>query len=327
MAVIACVVVLVYNAGCSSGSGNSKKAATAEITKMAIPDTSLIPRDAAGDMVRYGIELLTHTAKYIGPEGIAGKYLGNRMSCSNCHLDAGTRLFGFPLYTTFARYPQYRGREDKVLTLGERINNCVERPHNGKALPLESREIAAMTAYIKWLSEHIPPEYSAHISKGASLKYPARPSDPKRGASIYSSQCQRCHGADGSGLWNRDSSEYIYPPLWGPMAYQAGSSPHRVLMLAKFIKYNMPDKLARWDKPFLTDEDAIDVAAFINNDAIHDRPAKRAGSSPDYPKYNVKPIDYPAGPYVDTFPAGQHKFGPYQPIIDFHKAGGLPVIF
>jgi len=32
------------------------------------------------------------------------------------------------------------------------------------------------------------------------------------------------------------------------------------------------------------------------------------------------------GSRIDTFSALQHKFGPYQPIIDYHKAHNLPVI-
>ena len=89
----------------------------------------------------------------------------------------------------------------------------------------------------------------------------------------------------------------------------------------------MPDKKATWRTPFLTDEQAIGVAAFINDDRLHPRPEKRDKSVPDYPDANVKPIDYGTGPYADTFSAMQHKFGPYQPSIDYLTARQLPVIF
>jgi len=81
------------------------------------PDTSTIPKDQFGDMVRYGRELIVNTAHYIGPAGTVGKYLGNKMNCGNCHLDAGTRPFGSNFLSTHARYPQYRGRENMVLTI------------------------------------------------------------------------------------------------------------------------------------------------------------------------------------------------------------------
>ena len=100
-----------------------------------------------------------------------------------------------------------------------------------------------------------------------------------------------------------------------------------MLKLARFVKANMPDKIAHWNKPVLTDEQAIDVSAFINDDRIHPRPLKKDKSIPDYPDIKAKAIDYYAGPYVDTFSETQHKFGPFKPIIDYHKAHNLPVIF
>jgi hypothetical protein len=41
----------------------------------------------------------------------------------------------------------------------------------------------------------------------------------------------------------------------------------------------------------------------------------------------VKPIDYDLAPYVDTFSERQHKYGPFMPIIQYHKAKNLKVIF
>ena len=36
---------------------------------------------------------------------------------------------------------QYRGRENKIGTLEERINGCFERSMNGKKLPVESKGV------------------------------------------------------------------------------------------------------------------------------------------------------------------------------------------
>jgi thiosulfate dehydrogenase len=102
---------------------------------------------------------------------------------------------------------------------------------------------------------------------------------------------------------------------------------HRVLKSARFIKANMPHKLAMWNNPVLTDEQAIDVAAFINNDKIHKRPGKKGINTADYPVYKMKPIDYDLGPYEDTFSQVQHKFGPYKPIIKYHEVKKLPIVF
>ena len=292
------------------------------------PDTSTIPHDQYGEMVRYGRNLILNTAYYIGPNGTVGKYLGNKMNCTNCHLDAGTRPFGFNYFSTHARYPQYRARENRVLSLGERINNCVERPHNGAPLPLDCKEMIAMECYISWVGTNT--KVGAHVKGDESLEieYPDRAADPVKGEGIYMKHCVTCHQKNGEGLWNADSSTYIYPPLWGMKSYQKGSSPHRIIKSARFIKANMPNKLATWSKPVLTDEESVDVAAFINDDRIHPRPEKKDNKAhPDYPNIKTKPIDYGTGPYEDTFSEAAHKFGPYKPIVDYRRTHNLPVLF
>lgn len=289
-----------------------------------LPDTGSISKDSTGAMIRYGRQLITNTAYYIGPSGTKGHYLGNKMNCSNCHVDAGTRTYGLNFLGTYARYPQYRGRENKVLSLAERVNNCIERPHNGNMMPVDGKEMNAILAYMKWLSENTKDSMTVN---NISLQYPERPADPNNGAIIYKQHCMTCHGKDGEGVLNPDSSTYIYPPLWGVHSFQKGSSPHRILMLAKFIKANMPDKIATWQRPLLTDEQAIDVAAFINDDRIHERPGKKGILGGDYPIPRVKPIDYPYGPYADTFSGTQHKFGPYLPIIHYYEQKKMKIFF
>jgi thiosulfate dehydrogenase len=328
------VFVAIGIAACNNNPVTTTTKTSADTTKYSLkdslfipPDTSTIPHDQFGEMVRYGRELIVNTAYYIGPNGTKGHYLGNKMNCANCHVDAGTRPFAFNYFSSHARYPQYRGRENRVLTLGERINNCVERPHNGTPLPLDSKEIVAMVCYMKWLSANVPVGQHVKGDEALELDYPKRAADVKKGREIFAANCASCHGANGAGQLTADSSTYTYPPLWGVKAYQEGSSPSRVLKLARFIKANMPDKKATWNKPFLTDEQSIDVAAFINDEDIHPRPHKKDKDHPDFPNVKAKPIDYEMGPYQDTFTAYQHKYGPYQPIIDYHKAHNLPVIF
>ena len=187
--------------------------------------------------------------------------------------------------------------------------------------------MVAIVSYIKWLGSNVPVNQHVKGDESLEIEYPNRAADPQKGAMIYAENCSSCHGKDGEGQWNADSSTYTYPPLWGRYAFQKGSSPSRVIKLARFIKANMPDKKATWEKPFLTDDQAIDVAAFINDDRIHSRPQKKDKTIPDYPNISTKAIDYDKGPYVDTFSETQHKFGPYQPIIEYHKSHKLPVIF
>ena len=52
-------------------------------------DTTSIPHTPDGNLIRYGRQLITNTAYYLGPNGVAGKY-ANAMNCGNCHVAAGT---------------------------------------------------------------------------------------------------------------------------------------------------------------------------------------------------------------------------------------------
>ncbi len=326
------VSFVITFAACNSNenkaaSGEKKEANKDSVAIFTPPDTSTIPHDKFGEMVRYGRDLVVNTAKYIGPNGIVSKNLGNKMNCTNCHLDAGTRPFGFNFFSSHARYPQYRGRENQVLTMGQRINNCIERPHNGTPLPLDSKEIVAMCCYIRWVGTNVPVGQHVKGDESLEIEYLDRAANPTKGAAIFAENCASCHGASGQGQWNADSSTYVYPPLWGPHSYQVGSSPHRVIKLARFIKANMPNLKATWKKPVLTDEQCIDVAAFVNDDRIHERPTKKNKAIPDYPEIKFKAIDYGIGPFIDSFSALQHKFGPYKPIIEYRKAHNLPIVF
>lgn len=286
----------------------------------AFPDTTKIPENKFGDLVKYGRELMLNTAYYIGPEGIKGSYTGNKMNCTNCHQLAGTKPYAFSLIQSHDRYPQYRSREARVLSLAQRVNNCVMRPHNGKPLPLDGNEMIALLCYFKWINEQ---QGSHTLNQGAQplpIQFIPRAADPSKGELLYNAHCTRCHGPNGEGVLTIDKTTYQYPPLWGKSAYQPGSSMHRVIKQAQWIKANMPYDSATWMNPVLTDEEALDIAAFVNDDRIHQRPGPE---SMDYPIPEEKPIDYGKGPFADAFTEAQHKFGPFTPIIKYWEQHGL----
>lgn len=278
------------------------------------PDTSSIPTGPLGDMIRYGKELMDNTPYYIGPEGISGKYAQNKMTCTNCHLEAGTRPYAFNFFSTYGSYPQYRSRENEVLTIEQRVNNCITRPLNGTPIPLDSKEMIAFVSYIKWLGTNVPIGEEVTGFEGGYLVFPDRAADPEKGKKIFMEECALCHGADGKGKMLADNSKYEFPPLWGPEAYQSGSSMFRIIKAARFIKYNMPNGIT-WENPKLTDAEALDVAAFINSPDNY-----RPGNKPsDYSDLRTKYVDFPFGPYDDPFSEEQHKYGPFKPIIEYRK--------
>ena len=62
--------------------------------------------------------------------------------------------------------------------------------------------------------------------------------------------------------------------------------------------------------PVLTDEQAWDVAAYVNSQP---HPVYRHLQN-DWKNVAAKPFDYPFGPYADTFSERQHKYGPFSEI-------------
>src|SRR5262245_58327574 len=71
------------------------------------PDSATIPKTEAGDLVRYGRALISHTAHYLGPKGTVAR-ISNGMNCQNCHLDGGTKPWGNNYSAVSSTYPRYR---------------------------------------------------------------------------------------------------------------------------------------------------------------------------------------------------------------------------
>jgi thiosulfate dehydrogenase len=167
----------------------------------------------------------------------------------------------------------------------------------------------AFLAYVKWLSIGIPDGAKLIGAGTIRINEPDRAADPGNGAKVYADICAACHGKDGRGQRAATGSGFQFPPLAGPDSYNNGAGMTRVLTAAAFVRHNMPFGTT-FEAPVLSDADAYDVAAYINS---LDRPAK-ANLEKDFPIKMQKPVDAPYGPYVDGFPAEQHKFGPFGPI-------------
>lgn len=278
------------------------------------PDIATLDGNQNKEIILYGKDLIAHTSEYFGPNGKIFKASTNGMNCQNCHLDAGTKVFGNNYGAVASTYPKYRARSGSMENIQKRINDCFDRSLNGKTLDTSSNEMRAIVAYIKWLGKDVQKGKKPEGSGFKDIAFLDRAADPENGKSIYIQKCQSCHQQNGEGLMNGDKTAYTYPPLWGKYSYNNGAGLYRLSNFAKFVKYNMPMGVSHNDAR-LTDEEAWDVAAFVNSQPRPDKNIKK-----DWPKIEEKPFDHPFGPYADGFNENQHKYGPFKPIQEKRKA-------
>jgi thiosulfate dehydrogenase len=195
--------------------------------EFAPPSPDTLPGSQFGEQIRLGYEIV-----------------GNRLNCTNCHLDGGLNPNATSFVGLAAIYPECRPRSAKVITLADRVNECMERSLNGRAFPPDSSKLQAVAAYITWLSRGVPT--GATIPwRGLQRIESRRPLDAGNWKTVFASKCAFCHGFDGQGTM-------AAPPVWGPQSYTIGAGMARVTVAAAFIKANMP-RSRGWS---LSDDDA-----------------------------------------------------------------------
>ena len=281
------------------------------------PDLNSLPDQKQKEQILYGKELITHTAKYLGPKGSVMQ-ITNGMNCQNCHLEAGTKIFGNNYSAVASTYPKFRPRSGAIEDVYKRVNDCIERSLNGTPLDTLSNEMQAIKSYILFLGGKVEKGVKPAGAGLKDLAWLSRPADPEKGKSVYDFKCTSCHMPNGQGQKMAGGVEYLYPPLWGEFSYNDGAGLYRISNFAKYVRYNMPQG-ASHTNPMLTDEEAWDVAAFVNS-----MPRPHKETPDDWPDITKKPVDYPFGPYNDSFSAEQHKFGPFKPILALQQTPSTP---
>ena len=277
------------------------------------PDIGTLPDTPAGRLIRRGRDLVTATSMHVGPRVAdrAKRFAGNNLACINCHLEAGTKKFGIPLYGIFDDFPQYSARSGHDSSIEDRLNSCMTRSMNGRAMPDDAPEMQALVAYVKFLSTGVPAGYRVPGLGTGKMTELDRAADPERGRPIYARSCVACHNTDGSGIVRAVNTDlgYMIPPLWGDDSFNTGAGMNRLITIANFLHFNMPHGADYLD-PRLSDDEAWDVAAYV---VSQPRPVK-ADLGKDFPDLLDKPVDASYEPYADGFSEQQHKYGPFAPI-------------
>lgn len=231
-------------------------------------------------VIRRGYDLFMNTQQ------LRGKNVFNNMNCSSCHMGEGRQPFAGPVWPAVVTLPDYRGKNDHVNNLEERIAGCFTYSMNGQPPAYGSDDMLALTAYHQWLAKGVPMYADGKTMYGRGyprLPDPAMPMDYRRGEQVYQEKCAICHADNGGGLVQNDT--VVFPALWGDDSYNWGAGIVRHFTLASFVKHNMP--LGQPNS--LTDQQAWDVAYYIDSQ-----------ERPQEPRYtgNVKET---REKYLDTF--------------------------
>ena len=228
--------------------------------------------------IRAGFEIFMDTPSR------ARRLAGNSMSCNNCHPNGGQKELFAPMVGVAACYPEYNKRSGRLFSLEDRVVECFMRSINASAvvnsrnrLSTSSREVLAVAAYLAWLSSGL--EVGKEFAwRGRNVIPPSNLISPSTlnlnlntGHDLYNDRCSNCHGEDGQGVWIGDKKPGA---LWGPESWNDGAGAARTYTLAGMIRYAMP----YMNPGSLTDEDALEIAAFI--------------TSKPRPKYPFKKDDY-----------------------------------
>jgi thiosulfate dehydrogenase len=267
--VLILVAAFAFNAGLQyprddPGANGTSIDRQAALLAFAPPPESAIPAGPDGDAIRRGEQIFLNTRAH------AGQFVGDGLSCGNCHLDGGRTANAAPMWAAWVRYPMYRAKNKAINTMTDRIQACFKYSMNaqgspsGGPPPLDSDVYRDLERYFAWLATGAPT--GAQMPGAGYLKLAATSMghDPKRGALVFADKCASCHGADGQGQKNPDGS-YAYPPLWGPASFNWGAGMATVANAAGFIRANMP----YGQGGSLSDQQAWDAAAFVDS---HDRP-------------------------------------------------------
>lgn len=245
------------------------------------PAEADIPNDSLGASIRRGLALVTHTSDSLP------SYAPGNISCTNCHLNGGRNVDAAPFAGSQARFPKYMDRTGAVIGLADRVNYCFTRSLAGVKLPVDSREMQDIVAYIAWLSTGVPVGAGKKLPGAEGLR--AMPTgvvgDRVRGQLVFATKCVTCHGPAGAG---NPAMVPRVPALWGAGSFSVGASMARQGKAASFIWHNMPFGQGKT----LTPGEAFDVAAYVTAQRRPDSPGKEGdwplGGTPNDVPYATK---------------------------------------
>lgn len=291
------------------------------------PDPSTMSADA-----QQGLLYLSQTYKYLGQGSQSRlKLTGNKLACTNCHLEEGKAAFAGPWVVVHEKYVDpgiYSSRTNERRNIPIRVNGCIARSMvsvNAAQLDPVGPEMDAIRAYFAWLNTGVQRDkvtswkdvkgqgfipfddtyggvrYTDPKGDGADMD---RAANSVAGKEIYQTKCLPCHGVNGEGVWFAEEERFVYPALWGPDSFGNGAGMNRLRTGVNFVRANMPygHANAMNESSMLTEAESWDVMSYVQ-DQPRPQPAFLPTDwsgfrSSGEPVWMSKRIDARYGPYM-----------------------------
>ena len=234
-------------------------------------DASLTDARMAEQM-RWGYRIFVNTPHE------APRLTGGKVSCSNCHLNAGQRERALPLVGVAGMFPEYNNRAARLFSLPDRIVDCFLRSENAHRRGPRQPRNDVVEGSARGGGRTSPgsrgyavgenPSWRGRNTIAADALVPSTSSTPAGRGDLHGA-LHVVPWADGQGV---RSATRRRDRCGAPDSWNDGAGAARVYTLAGIIRYSMP----YLDPGSLTDEEAQQVAAFITSQPRPAFPVQRA---------------------------------------------------
>ncbi|KAB8033702.1 c-type cytochrome [Fluviispira multicolorata] len=283
------------------------------------PNKNELPKGKEGELIRYGIELVTNTSQLIGPKAKKKelRISANNLDCVHCHQVGlsglpGTKKYSIPWINSKNEFPQLDIKSMTVKSIETIIRGMLGT--TPQKMSNNTKEMKAIVAYINWLGKKTQLNMNMENTKlDNRFNLPKRASNPIKGKALYNTLCSSCHGIEGLGLKKADFEQgggYQFPPVAGDDTYSDGGHMYMIPLLTSFLYTNMPMG-ATHDNPILKIDDAYDISSYINNNLKRKHDSNRMVL---YPFKELRPEGFAIPEHFKN--SNQEfekaKFGPFQ---------------
>ncbi|EFC31804.1 TPA: c-type cytochrome [Campylobacter jejuni] len=277
-----------------------------------------VPKGKQGDLIRYGIDLLSKTESTLGPYGKLKK-TNNEINCISCHMDnkgnglPGTKKHVLPFLNVLNSYPKLDIETMKIVSVEDRIRGMGGT--DSHKFPNDSKEMKAILAYFKWLKEAYGVKDGVKLEGTflSKMDFPNRPANPVHGQRLFKENCVTCHGEKGLGVKNdnyKQGTGHLYPSL----LYPEGGHMVMIPFLARFLKSSTHFST---NSKNISNADIVDIAAYVNTGFVRIPMAtteNRDGPDTAYSKTPSLKPEYFASPQqiLDPQKYIKAKYGPWK---------------